>query len=48
MTDSTGVIFWEYDTEQSRPIRQCVIYDEDKKWQQCDRSDKSALPREQN
>ena len=30
MINPTGVIFEEYDTELSRPIEQCVIYEEDK------------------
>ena len=29
VTDGTSVIFVEYDTELSRPIRQYTVYDED-------------------
>ena len=43
MTDRTNVISVEYDTELSRLIKQCVVYDEDKKGQQRDQSYWSAL-----
>lgn len=38
MTNRIGVISVEYDTKLSRLIELCVVYDEDKTRQRCDRS----------
>ena len=46
--DSQGVISEEYNTELSRPIGQCAVYDNDELGQGCDRSYKSTLRQKWN
>ena len=46
--DYIDVTFVEYDTELSRPIEYCAVYDQDEIGQWCDLSYRSALRRKQN
>ena len=46
--DSQGVISEEYNTELSRPIGQCAVYDNDELGQGCDWSYKSTLRQKWN
>lgn len=43
LIDLIGVILAKQDIELSRPIEQCVFYDENEIEQQCGRSYRSAL-----